>query len=641
MMAINSSKPWSIIYKRDINSIGHTFLLARQAIESDNKDLALNSKQVLRLILLGCSVIIQKNRHPIMTTTQKQTSSTNFCPSEIHLSNNWICEYIGISSENLSRILFDNAWRHLVSLLPDPRLVDLLPYALELLDYSDNDLASATKDRRDGLVTKKKKDSGIYYTPVDVAHYMVISCLDRLSDKHDNLANCKYIDFSCGSGIFLLQLVDEIVERCQIRTYADYVTFIKTSIFGIDISEHAVDCARFLLLQYGITRFCSELSNPKELFEQLEQNIVCADATKIKHFFSTTPSFPNKFDCIIGNPPYVGINDTADHTARSNLFIPFVYNLMDYSATNSVSALILPLSFAYNNQSAFCQMRHRISNDSGEWQVENYDRSPDSLFGDDVKARTCIVFRETGNIQHKIFVSGLIRWTSSTRGFILSARKQLVDISDVDITDFIPKLSSSIEKDAYTIIAHNPHTLKKLLTSNSHVGENPVVIKGTAYNWICAYDHTPTMLNSDATIYKSQSMKSYSAQTTEDRYFLLAVLNSRIAFWLWTVVGDGFHVTNRLLNSIRFDENFLSKSQLSKLVSLGKDFSCKLTQHPVISVNSGKTITSYSHYALLDLISEIDNTIVELLNLPVGFPEYLEHWYSNIVSCGRELGEQP
>ena len=47
----------------------------------------------------------------------------------------------------------------------------------------------------------------------------------------------------------------------------------------------------------------------------------------------------------------------------------------------------------------------------------------------------------------------------------------------------------------------------------------------------------PPAFNSDGTIYVSKDLKIFSCKSPADKYFSLACLNSKLAFWLWTVVG--------------------------------------------------------------------------------------------------------
>jgi hypothetical protein len=356
-------------------------------------------------------------------------------------------------------------------------------------------------------------------------------------------------------------------------------------------------------------------------------------------YYEEDSNYPRHFDCIVGNPPYVGIEKDAENTmqssSRSNLFIPFVFNLMTYSSSNSTSALVLPLSFAFNSHSSFVEMRRKIKRDNAEWIVEHYDRSPDSLFGDDVKSRNCIVFRNQDDNVHKIYSTGFLRWTSVTRSLTLTTSKKVTDITDLCIKEFIPKIGSTIEKDAFNTLVSNNRSILAYMCTRLLETDRCVAIKGTAYNWICAYDHIPLVKDLNGNEYISQDLKLFSTQNNDDAYFVLASINSTTAYWLWTVIGDGFHVTNRFLSFLCIDKMSFNQQQYLNMVALGKNFSTQLKKYPLQSTNSGKIITSYNHQPLRDVILQIDTLITDAMHLPCDFPLYLHNWYENMVSCGR------
>ena len=632
-MYMEKSKPLSIIFKKDINTIGNELILIRRAFKEENDSLGLNDTQLLRLILLGC-LHINMCDFVGMRSNLYLSKSLNaiFDNVESMLGNGFVEEYVGLSYDKVSQISCISAAQHFETIVRIPMWKKLLPYAFEILEYSEQELEQASKDRRSGIITKKKKQSGVYYTPMDVVKYMVNGCLDKLEHRQISLMNCYYVDYSCGSGVFLLQLLDSIIERNLITCYEDYYTFVLSSLFGVDISEYAVECCRYMILQHCINHFYKCGINFRLPLLALRKNIIVADATDMDAYYRYHSSFPKQFGCIIGNPPYVGTSNPEQQSIKSNLFIPFVYNLQKYSSKKSVCALVLPLAFSYNNQLGFREMRKSIEEDYAEWQIEHYDRSPDSLFGDDVKARACIVFRISGET-HKVCSTGLMRWTSTSREHLLTTPKKLIDITEFSIVEFVPKLACRLEKVVYAKILKQPNTLLDILQTQSFFSENCIAVKGTAYNWICAYDHLPPAFNADGTPYVSKDLKLFSTNNEEERYFVLAYLNSRIAFWLWTIVGDGFHVTNRLMSIIRFSKDTFV---YNKLVLLGKAFSKLLIQYPTISINSGKTITSYDHNKLMDIVEQIDIAIIEALSIDQSFIIHLRQWYFDIVTCGRQ-----
>lgn len=640
---MKNHEPINITHKTEINRIGHSLVLARRALLNDNPEMHLSTLQLLRLVLLGCLCIevaqikYTDSRHKSLNDSKSLGSAIDYL--SLNNDNGWIRKALHLSEAEVAAFNFDSAFNFLKDNLANPMFGDLLPYALELLEYSEQDLASASMDRRYGVVTQKKKKNGIYYTPVDVAAYMVETCVEHLSKKHLPLSECCFADFCCGSGIFLIQIIESVSKRICFNTASEYISFINRSLYGFDISEHAVDCARYSVAAYCMKRYWNQNMNIESLFRALHKNIVSADATSLNDFFDLHPSHPNRFECIVGNPPYVGITKQAEDDSstilRSNLFIPFVENLIGYSSDNSVCSLVLPLSFSYNNQLSFRNMREKIEVDDAEWYVEHYDRSPDSLFGDDVKSRNCIVFRNSGNKGHKIYTTGLMRWTSTVRKEFLLSSKPLTDITELPIREYVPKLGAQIERQAFSKIVAEKTSLLMHLENCERWKEYKVVIKGTAYNWICAYDHIPPSYDESGNEYVSKELKVFSAKGEEDVCFAIAILNSTIAFWMWTVVGDGFHITRRMLESLRIDRGCFNPEQYAEVVCLGREFSRRIRQHPIQSVNSGKVITTYDHLPLQDIVIRIDLLMTKALGLPGSFPNYLHEWYDNIVSCGR------
>lgn len=618
--------PLSIVNKKEVVKIGSNLLIIRETIQNVYAKFDFDETQVLRMILLGCMYMAISNDSVVPFLYKSKKIEDVFW-------KDFLAVYIErpeLSTSIYKDKLIKKCYLEIKSI---HLWEELLPYAFEVLNYSERDLIGAWHDRRAGIITRKKQQSGIYYTPADVVKYMVCECHNGLKKKDLLIERCNYIDFSCGSGVFLLQILASLIEQGKIETPNQYITFVTRNLFGIDISHYAIECTKYAILQHYMTTW-KTVKHLRELFQVLEKNCVVSDSTMLEDFLDQHPAYPRTFNCIIGNPPYVEMDGGISHSGEGNLFIPFVYNLQKYAERKSVSSLVLPLSFTYNSQTAFQKLRSDIAEDQAEWQIENYDRSPDSLFGDDVKARACIVFRISSQ-QKKIKSSGLTRWTSQGRAALLSTRKPMADISSISIVDYIPKLASAEEVNAFNLILRRTKEFRSSCAYDSQVFQHDVVIKGTAYNWICSYDHIPPAFNKDSTPYISKDLKFISERTATDQYFLLAILNSRVMFWLWTVIGDGFHVTNRLISIAQKCQGSILGNDYTELASLGQEFSKALRHHPTVSVNSGKTITSYNHMPLLGIVKKIDEALVRALRLDSAFVDYLEKWYDNIVLCGR------
>lgn len=370
---MNYCEPINIKHKNAINNLGNILIKVRNAIIASNDNLQLSAIQQLRVILF-CCLYVQKYDGEF---TKEKTGIEKVC--EFFEKNSdgqkdWFYDYLQIEPTKINLIDVSNALHILENNYDADTFTFLIPYALEILEYSDVELGFATKDRRNGVITAKKKKNGIYYTPSDVVMYMVNLCIKNLqkSIPKEDLFSLKFVDLSCGSGVFLEQLLRSLAQKLEISDINEYTKIIKSSIFGIDISEYAVENTRFLLISNIISRFPKAHMDYAQILKVLNENIICADAINIKKFYSNNPHFPKKFHCVIGNPPYVemeksGICKDLKKTGRSNLFIPFVHNVMDITEEKSVSALIVPLSISYNTNISYCELRSRIQQDDAKW----------------------------------------------------------------------------------------------------------------------------------------------------------------------------------------------------------------------------------------------------------------------------------
>ena len=92
---------------------------------------------------------------------------------------------------------------------------------------------------------------------------------------------------------------------------------------------------------------------------------------------------------------------------------------------------------------------------------------------------------------------------------------------------------------------------------------------GTAYNFLNVY--RPTSLLPDEQnipLGKAQSITPEFKNEAEARA-AFAILSSRLVFWLWHVLGDGFHVSSWLFKAIPFGKDSFTEKEFSSLSHLG------------------------------------------------------------------------
>ena len=165
-----------------------------------------------------------------------------------------------------------------------------------------------------------RKLLGTHYTPDSVVDYIVNRTLRPYLESPDLFTNIRILDPACGSGLFLLKAYD-VLANCWKKTFGSFTPkdaqyLIENHLFGIDIDEQAVLATRRHLIQ--------KASLADGVSFNIDFNIIVGDALCLRPFYNQMqigkqslpkPSFGKKFlehsfDCILGNPPYVRIQNT-------------------------------------------------------------------------------------------------------------------------------------------------------------------------------------------------------------------------------------------------------------------------------------------------------------------------------------------
>jgi type I restriction-modification system DNA methylase subunit len=241
----------------------------------------------------------------------------------------------------------------------------------------------------DKTKTKRKKD-GVFYTPKYITKYIVENTIGKLCeekklelaineedystdkkrqkktikdlvDKLDTyrkwLLQLTICDPACGSGAFLNQALDFLIEEhqyideLQAKLFGDALvltdmenSILENNLFGVDLNEESVEIAKLSLWL--------RTAQPNRKLNDLSGNIKCGnsliDDPEIagEKAFNWQTAFPKVFekggfDVIIGNPPYVQIFDTKLKEALENEYEVFKRNNDLYSSFYELSVKLL------------------------------------------------------------------------------------------------------------------------------------------------------------------------------------------------------------------------------------------------------------------------------------------------------------
>ena len=260
----------------------------------------------------------------------------------------------------------------------------------------------------DKTKTKRKKD-GVFYTPKYITKYIVDNtvgklCTDKkvefkiseeeyitdkkrnkttiqnlaakLSDYRNWLLQITICDPACGSGAFLNQALDflinehKYIDELQAKLFGDAIvmsdveqSILENNLFGVDINEESVEIAKLSLWLRTAqpNRKLNDLNNNIKCGNSLIDDVAVAGDKAFNWEQQFTTVFENGgFDIIIGNPPYVRVQTIKGNiekesfefekkynsaTRRYDLFVLFIEKSKSLIKENGTVSYILPHKF--------------------------------------------------------------------------------------------------------------------------------------------------------------------------------------------------------------------------------------------------------------------------------------------------------
>jgi hypothetical protein len=123
-----------------------------------------------------------------------------------------------------------------------------------------------------------KRRNGVFYTPADVAEYIVGSVVA----EHGGQANeLRCLDPSCGTGVFLLAMMRSVAATNERRPF-NKLEYALRCLFGLDVSALAVEASAFVLLHQCLGDVQAAGSAPWCAWHALRLNLAVVDALSIR-----------------------------------------------------------------------------------------------------------------------------------------------------------------------------------------------------------------------------------------------------------------------------------------------------------------------------------------------------------------------
>ena len=373
---------------------------------------------------------------------------------------------------------------------------------------------------------------------------------------------------------------------------------------------------------------------------------------------SVFPALTQGADAIVGNPPYATIgprHDTAfleqrfaslpaGNVAGSDYFPIFVEMMWRLTRSNrSSSGMVVPLSLACSSRIQMTAVRRAIMGSGGRWRFAFFDREPHGLFGEDVKTRNTIVFRyqdtDEACAATTIETGPLRKWTSRQRAQLFNAI-DFTPLPNNSIATGIPKLAGDEAVEVFSQLARQPARLREMCAFTSSCRpedaaferrDNCVFVSGTAYNFLNAFRPHRSLPPLRAP-WSSSKVLALGFATEGEAARAFAILSSRVAYWLWHVTEDGFHVTRAFVMNLPFSDKLFNEPQRDVLARLGTRLWDEVQTQQIVSVNGGRQTVAYRPHASECLRDQIDALLLGALDVVPTFIKYLRAFTRSVVA---------
>lgn len=270
------------------------------------------------------------------------------------------------------------------------------------------------------------------------------------------------------------------------------------------------------------------------------------------------------FDVIIGNPPYVQLNQvkqyrTMNYATEScgDLYALILERAVKLTQPSSELGFIIPMS-AFS-LTKFGPLQSVFYANSSHVFVSHWsgDAHPSKLF-EGVNKRLQIVLARRGNPKGypEVFTSRYSKWYAVERPFLFPQYPQFNEVSDpVEVAFFdasLPKISSTLEANALRKLKRIPARVEHLTTEQ---GTCRLFYTRKVSFFLQFLDFIPEIRDSNGKLRNPSELKVLGFQSSTNRDLCLAALSSSIFYWYFIVNSDCRNLNKREVESFPVPKN--------------------------------------------------------------------------------------
>ena len=327
-----------------------------------------------------------------------------------------------------------------------------------------------------------RKSKGVYYTPCDVVHFIVVNKKIPLHMVHET-----------------------------VRT-----------IFGNDINEESIAIAKIRIL------LCILRKVGAYAIDGLA-NITNPNFYSYDYIVSETKGIT--YDIIVGNPPYVEDFKSGLQLSKKygNIYANVLINATNQLSQNGSMGFIIPLS--YISTPRMSTLRDELFDMVSEQYILSYADRPDCLF-DSVHQKLCILIGKQKKDRKKIYTGNYQYWYKEERKNLFKNTQVIRNAFYLD--NCIPKLGTELDIAIFKKITDAKKM--KSVYEVSRNGDESVYLNRREAFWMKAYREKVD----------DPEYKIFSFESKEEADYCYCLINSSLFWWYWISTSDCWHVSKEL-----------------------------------------------------------------------------------------------
>jgi len=439
----------------------------------------------------------------------------------------------------------------------------------------------------------------------------------ELNIINKEINSLKVIDPTCGSGAFIITAFDfiytlkeKINYKVKMNIENEVVNILKI-LHGLDNSYEAISLLKMRLILKTISKGLM----PKNFEETFSKNFILADAFTGKDYiikeshknsFDWT-KFGYKFDCIIGNPPYVESKGMLLNNFYSikcgNLYAYTIERSYNILSDNGVISFIVPLPLISTPRMK--PIRDYMFKNSSKLYISTYADRPGCIFKG-VHQRLTIFFTNKSSDKCSLFSSSYNYWYNCERDNLFK------NVRYIENDDFIniPKYGNKIEKSILSKVNKIENKLPRIFDQKD--GKYKLYLSTRLGLWSKCFMHE----------IETNEIKRINCESQTQQRILNCFFNSSTFYYLWILLSDCWHVTLLDVANIKFDYLKLNNEELNKLEKLSIKLEKDLERNKKY-IGSKQVEYEYKHKYSKSIIDDIDRIIGKIYNFTDEEIEYI------------------